>query len=97
MSITGKMATSLVSGNVVNFFNPFHFHDLITNSLYCLLYNSCDVRAENLALLQLIILQLTFLFILITRLFDIVSMLQEEVLSMELYGLTRNSALKRPG
>ena len=97
MSITGKMATSLVSGNVVNVFNPFHCHYLITNSLYCLLYNSCEVRAENLALLQLIILQLTFLFILITRLFDIVSMLQGEVLSMELYGLTRNSALKRPG
>ena len=53
---------------------PFNFQDFISNSLYCLSYNLCDVRLENLELDQPIILLLIFLFILITGLLDIVLM-----------------------
>ena len=35
--------------------NPFNSQDLISNSPYCLTYNSCDVDLENLVLDQLII------------------------------------------
>ena len=34
---------------------PFHSQDLISNSPYCLPYNSYDVSSENLVLDQLII------------------------------------------
>ena len=37
------------------FFNPFNSQDLISNSLYCLPYSSCDLSLENLVLDQLII------------------------------------------
>ena len=37
------------------FFLTFDSHDLISNSLYCLTYNSFDVNLENLVLDQLII------------------------------------------
>ena len=46
--------------------------DLISNSPYCLLYNSCDVSLENLELDQPIIPWLIFFFIVITCLLDIV-------------------------
>ena len=36
-------------------FWPFHFHDLISNSPYCMSYNPYDVRLGNLVLDQLII------------------------------------------
>ena len=36
-------------------YQPFNFQDLISNSLYCLPYSSCDVSLENLGLDQLII------------------------------------------
>ena len=42
------------------------FPDFMFNSPYCLLYNSYDVSLENLVLDQVIILLLTFFFILIT-------------------------------
>ena len=35
--------------------NRIDLNDLISNSPYCLLYSSCDVGLENLALNQLII------------------------------------------
>ena len=50
----------------------FYFQDLISNSPYCLPYNSHDVDSENLVLDQLIISKLIFFFILITCLLDIV-------------------------
>ena len=53
----------------------FYSQDLYSNSPYCLLYNSCDIGWENLVLDQLIILRLIFVFILITYLHDIVSIL----------------------
>ena len=34
--------------------NPFHFQYLISNSLYCLLYNSHNLNLENLVLDQLV-------------------------------------------
>ena len=46
--------------------------DLISNSLYCLPYSSCDVSFENLVLDQLIIPLSIFFFIFITCLLDIV-------------------------
>ena len=42
----------------------FYFQDLISNSPYCLPYNSHDVDSENLVLDQLIISKLIFSFIL---------------------------------
>ena len=51
---------------------PFNSQDLISNSPYCLPYNSYNVRLENLELDQLIIPQFIFFFILITCLLDIV-------------------------
>ena len=54
------------------FFLPFDSHNLISNSLYCLTYNSFDVNLENLVLDQLIIPWLIFYFIIITCLLDIV-------------------------
>ena len=53
----------------------FHSKDLISNSPYCLPYNSYDVSLENLVLEQLIIPLLIFFFILITSLLDIVLIL----------------------
>ena len=53
----------------------FHSKDLISNSPYCLPYNSYDVSLENLVLKQLIIPLLIFFFILITSLLDIVLIL----------------------
>ena len=53
----------------------FSHLDLITNSSFCLLYNSYDISLENKALDQLIIpLQILF-YILITFLLDIVLVL----------------------
>ena len=52
-----------------------HSKDLISNSPYCLPYNSYDVSLENLVLEQLIIPLLIFFFILITSLLDIVLIL----------------------
>ena len=49
--------------------------DLISNSFYCLTYNSYDVNLENLVLDQPIIPQLIVYFILITCLLDIVLIL----------------------
>ena len=43
-------------------FKPFHFQDLISNSPYCLPYNSYDVSSENVVLNHLIILYLIFFF-----------------------------------
>ena len=34
--------------------NPFHFQYLISNSLYCLLYNSHNLNLDNLVLDQLV-------------------------------------------
>ena len=51
---------------------PLNSQDLISNSPYCLLYNSCDVSLENLELDQPIIPWLIFFFIVITCLLDIV-------------------------
>ena len=54
---------------------PFHSQDLITLSPYCLQYNLCGVRWENLVLDQLIIPKSVFFFFLITFLLDIVLVL----------------------
>ena len=64
--------------------NPFtpRFH-------YCPLHNYYDSSLENLVLDQLLISQLTFLFILITCLLDIVLILSEEILSRSLVGVKR--------
>ena len=51
--------------------NPFHFQYLISNSLYCLLYNSHNLNLENLVLDQLVTPSLIFSFILITCLHDL--------------------------
>ena len=53
----------------------FHSQDLITHSPYCLQYNLCGVRLENLVLDQLIIPKSVFFFFLITFLLDIVLVL----------------------
>ena len=65
----------------------FYSQDLYSNSPYCLPYNSCDIGWENLVLDQLIIPRLIFVFILITCLHDIVSILQGEILSWSLMGV----------
>ena len=65
----------------------FYSQDLYSNSPYCLLYNSCDIGWENLVLDQLMIPRLIFVFILITCLHDIVSILQGEILSWSLMGV----------
>ena len=62
--------------------NPF-----TPTSHYCLLHNYYDSSLENLVLDQLLISQLTFLFILITCLLDIVLILSEEILSWSLMGV----------
>ena len=51
---------------------PFNSQDLISNSPYCLPNDSHYVSLENLVSDQLVIPQLTFLFILITCLNDVV-------------------------
>ena len=56
-------------------------------SPYCQPYNSYNVRSENLVLDQLIIPKLTFFFILITYLVDIVLILKGEFLSPSLMGV----------
>ena len=53
----------------------FNSQDLISSSLYCLPYSSCDVSSENLVLDQLIIPLMILFFILITYLLDIVLIL----------------------
>ena len=53
----------------------FNSQDLISSSLYCLPYSSCDVSLGNLVLDQLIIPLMIFFFILITYLLDIVLIL----------------------
>ena len=53
----------------------FHSQDLVNNSPYCLPYNSHDVSLKNFVLDQLIILSLTFFFIVVTYLLDIVLIL----------------------
>ena len=62
-------------------FLAFHYQDLISNSPYCLPYNSYDVNSENLALDQLKISALTFFFILMTCLLDIILILEGDILS----------------
>ena len=61
--------------------------DLISNSLYCQPYSSCDVSLENLVLAQLIIPQLIFFFILVTCLLDFALILSGEILSWSLMGV----------
>ena len=56
--------------------NPLTFKISLSNSLYCLPYNLCDVRLENLELDQPIIPSLIFFFILITHLLDIIQTVQ---------------------
>ena len=51
--------------------NPFHFQYLISNSLYCPLYNSHNLNLENLVLDQLVTPSLIFSFIHITFLLDL--------------------------
>ena len=58
-----------------NFISPFNSQDFISNSPYCLPYNSYDVNLENLVLDQLIIPCLVFYFILITSMLNIVLIL----------------------
>ena len=53
----------------------FYSQDLYSNSPNCLRYNSCDIGWENLVSDQLIIPRLKFVFILISCLHDIVSIL----------------------
>ena len=53
----------------------FSPQDLTSNSPYYLLYSSCGVSLEDLVLDHLMIPQLIFFFILITRLLDIVLIL----------------------
>ena len=60
------------SSNTFIILKPFHSQDLISNSPFCLPYNSYDVSSENLLLDQLLIPWLTFVFFLITCLLDIV-------------------------
>ena len=45
----------LWKGKINQLLNPFHSQDLISNSPYCLPYNSYDVSSENLVLDQPII------------------------------------------
>ena len=47
-------------------FLPFHSQDLISNSPFCLPYNSYDISQENLGLDQPMISWLIFFFILLT-------------------------------
>ena len=65
------------------YLKPFKSQDLISNSMYCLPYSSCDVRLESLVLDQPIIL----FFTLITCLLDIVLILWQEILSWSLMGV----------
>ena len=62
------------SSNTFIILKPFHSQDLISNSPFCLPYNSYDVSSDNLVLDQLLIPGplLTFVFFLITCLLDIV-------------------------
>ena len=71
-------------------FLPFHYQDLISNSPYCLPYNSYDVNSENLALDQLKIPALTFFFILMTCLLDIILILEGDILSWPVMELRVN-------
>ena len=57
----------------------FHSQHLISNSPYCLSYNSFDVSSENLVLDQLI--SLLFIFFCFICLLDIVFLLQGEIIS----------------
>ena len=53
---TGHLAfTNLLTCLAYCCFNPLNSRDLISNSLYCQPYSSCDVSLENLGLYQLII------------------------------------------
>ena len=61
-------------------FNPFYYQDLISNSPYRLLYNLYYISSENLVLDQLITPLLIFFFILLTYLFDSVSIWWGEIL-----------------
>ena len=54
------------------FVQAFHSQDLISNSPYCLQYNSSKVSLQNFALEELTIPKLLFFFILITCVLDIV-------------------------
>ena len=54
---------------------PIHSQDFISNSPYCLPYNSYSVGPDNLVLDQLIIHQFISFIILITHLFQIVIIL----------------------
>ena len=80
-------------GVLMILFLPFHHQDLISNSPYCLPYNSYDVNSENLALDQLKIPALTFFFILITCLLDIILILEGHILSWPVMELRVKSLL----
>ena len=54
---------------------PFHSQEVISNSPYCLPYDSYDFSSENLILDQLIISLLNSFLILITYLLDLVVIL----------------------
>ena len=70
--------------------------DLTGNSPYCLSYNSYDVSSESLILDPLIILYLTFLFILITCLLYVVLILWGEMLSWSTGNQTLDVFLVHP-
>ena len=67
--------------------SPFNSQDLISNSTYCMPYNSCDISFENLVLDQLIILQMIFFLVFITCLLDSVLISLGEILSWSLMGV----------
>ena len=61
----------------------------MSNSPYCLPYNSYDVSSENLSLDLLKISLMIFFLTLIICLLDIVSILQGEIFSWSLLGVKR--------
>ena len=62
----------------------FHFQSLIGNSLHCFLYNSDDVRMENLVLDQQANPLIDIFFIVITCQLDITLIFEGEILPWSL-------------
>ena len=60
----------MMTDHSLTYFNASLLQDLISNSPYCLSYNSHDVSIENLFLDLLIIPELMFFYILITSLLN---------------------------
>ena len=54
-SFTCLQKTCDLSCDLIMLFQPFHSHNYISDSPYCLPYNSCSVSSENLILDQVII------------------------------------------